>query len=123
VPKFEIVVVDATTSGKLSHIQEKYPSINWVVFDQKGKRFTISEQRNLGLSLAKGEVIFFIDANCRPQSDWMATMLEDYTKGEDIVCGPCLPSNQVNLVPHAKKHSRPTYVEECATRNVMISGR
>lgn len=120
VPPFEIIVVDASSPEKLAYIRDKNPGVQWVSYDQRGKRFTIPEQRNLGIQLAKGDLIFFIDANCQPKLNWMATMLDACTNGEDIVCGPCTPSNKTRLVKHSVKHSRRTYVEECATRNVLL---
>jgi glycosyltransferase involved in cell wall biosynthesis len=121
VAKFETIVIDASSPETLAEIRNKFPTVKWVPFNQRGRRFTIPEQRNLGMKLATGDVLFFIDASCRPKTNWMSKMLEDYARGENIVCGPCLPSNPVNLVPHAVKHSKRTYVDECATRNVMLS--
>src|SRR5882762_3968077 len=47
--KYEVIVVDASEPEYLQSIRAQFPQVHWEMFDQAGKRFTISEQRNRGL--------------------------------------------------------------------------
>jgi len=46
-----------------------------------------SDKRNLGMSLAQGDIFFFLDDDCLPQPDWLAQHLARHAQGEDIVGG------------------------------------
>src|SRR5260221_94106 len=117
---FEVIVIDASAHQRLAAIRNKYPRVTWEQYDQRGKRFTISEQRNRGLEIARGEIIVFIDANCMPAKDWLAALVSVVAGGENIVCGPCRPSNSKNFVHYIQEHAAKTYVEECTTINVAM---
>ena len=46
------------------------------------------QARNVGLEVASGEVIAFIDADCRPAPDWLASGVAELDRGElDLVAG------------------------------------
>lgn len=117
---FETIVVDASAPSKLRSIRDTYPEVLWDQYDQCGKDFTFSEQRNRGLALSSGEYIVFIDANCLPSPDWLKVVVESLRGGEDIVCGPCLPSNESNMVHYTEELTTTTYVRECTTINVGL---
>ena len=119
-PEYEIIVVDASADGSLSDIKARYPQVRWEQFDQRGRRFTITAQRNLGIKLARADVIVFLDANCEPQPGWLEALTGTIADGEDIVTGPCRPSNAKNLVHYIEEHTERTYVLECTTINVAL---
>lgn len=116
----EVIVIDASEPDRLRDIRDQFPLVRWEQFDQQGKRFTITEQRNRGLELAKGEFIVFIDANCEPEPNWLKALMQALQDGEDIVCGPCRPSNSKNLVQYIEDHAKRTYMQECTTINVAL---
>lgn len=117
---YETIVIDASAPGRLDHIRSQFPNVQWEWFDQRGKRFTIPEQRNRGLQLAKGDIIVFIDANCQPAPGWLRALVGAIADGENIVCGPCYPSNQHNLVHYIENQKERTYIRECTTINVAF---
>ncbi len=118
--RFETIVIDSSDPERLADVRKKFPQARWEQFDQKGKRVTISEQRNRGLELARGEIIVFIDASCKPSPNWLSALVDAINDGEDIVCGPCHASNKNNLVHYAQDRPKRTYVNECPTMNVAM---
>lgn len=119
--RLETIVIDASGPDRLAGIRRDFPKVTWEMFDQKGKRLTITQQRNRGLELARGEIIVFIDANCRPAADWLASLVGAMDDGEKIVTGPCRPSNAHNLVHYIQEHDKRVYVPECTTINVAVA--
>jgi len=120
VENIEVIVIDASPPEKLAKIRSRSPRALWEMFDQKGKRYTIAEQRNIGMERAHGDVLVFIDANCVPVESWLASLLAAIHDGEDIVCGPCRPSNANNLVKYIQEHKARSYISECTTINVAF---
>jgi glycosyltransferase involved in cell wall biosynthesis len=118
--KKEVIVIDASKRSVLADIKKKYPSVRWHYYEQHGKKFTIPEQRNRGVELSTGDVVIFIDANCLPNETWLSAIVSSIQSGEDVVCGPCRPSNPTNLVQYIEEHDAKTYVSECTTINVAV---
>ncbi len=114
----EVIVVDASAPATLQKIRDRFPSVRWEYYDQAGKRFTIPEQRNLALELAKGTYLIFIDASCAPVDGWLDAIIEDLNEGEAIVCGPVLDTNEHNLVRYIPGRNERSHVRECTTVSV-----
>ncbi len=117
---FETIVIDASAPERLAKIRARFPRVRWEMFDQKGRRFTIAEQRNRGLELASGEIIAFIDASCAPVPGWLDAIVGAMNDGEDAVCGPCRNSNPHNLVHYFPEYAERTHVREYATMNLAF---
>jgi len=86
--KTEILVVDAS-KGALDDIKKKFPSVRWIYFHNKtNKKYTFTEQVNVGLKNAKGDLIAFIDADCIPTKNWLIELIKPIREeGEDYVTG------------------------------------
>jgi cellulose synthase/poly-beta-1,6-N-acetylglucosamine synthase-like glycosyltransferase len=115
---FEVIVVDASLPITLADIKQANPWVRWIQHPYSTKRTTPS-QRNLGVEVAKGDLIAFIDANCIPGRKWLESMVAAFNKGEDIVCGPVQDKGK-DLVHYAPQLSQPTYVDVCTTISVGI---
>jgi GT2 family glycosyltransferase len=118
--KFEIVVVDRSTMV-YPKIISKVP-LRWIKYDPKGKRYTIPEQRNVGVKEAKGDIVVFLDANCIPKNDWLTKMVEPIiNENENIVFGVTQSTNEksLNNIPR-KKYGHNKYVTEAWTNNLAF---
>jgi glycosyltransferase involved in cell wall biosynthesis len=62
----EIIVSDGGSTDKTIEIAKKFA--DKIVENTSGKKQTISEGRNCGAKIAKGEVLVFLNADCMPEN-------------------------------------------------------
>lgn len=91
----EVVVVDASLPETLRDIKDKFAWAHWYYFtNTTGKRFTIPEQRNVGINHAAGSVVIFLDSDCKPSRTWFSAVKSSFeTDGYDAVTGPIRSMN------------------------------
>ncbi|HWZ65824.1 MAG TPA: glycosyltransferase [Patescibacteria group bacterium] len=116
---YEVIVVDASDHDILADIKAQNVWVRWEQFPVSNKR-TTPQQRNRGLELARGDIIAFIDANCEPSTEWLASIAKTIGSGEDIVCGPVNDLNDKNLVHYDNAQKKAGYVNDCTTINVGL---
>lgn len=75
-PEVEILVIDNASDVDLSPIKAAYPQCRWVVETRKGA----AAARNRGMAESQGPFVIFLDCDCVPAPDWLATALK--------LCGP-----------------------------------
>lgn len=117
----EIIVVDAS-DGRLDHIAAAHPRVRWQRFTPPpGVRVSIPHQRNAGVRAAKGDVIVFTDAGCRPEASWLSVLLAPLRKeDEDIVAGVATgPQGRSGLYDRDAQRAA-KYVDECPTINLAF---
>lgn len=114
----EVIVIDASAPATLQKIRNRFPAVRWEYYDQGKKRFTIPEQRNIALGLAKGKYLVFLDASCEPVEGWLQSILQDLNGGESIVCGPVVDTNEHNLVRYIPGRTERSHIRECTTVSV-----
>lgn len=68
----EVIVVDNGSTQPLDAIHSQFPHIRIVIEAKKGA----AEARNRGVAETTAERLFFLDCDCVPSSDWLATALE-----------------------------------------------
>jgi cellulose synthase/poly-beta-1,6-N-acetylglucosamine synthase-like glycosyltransferase len=119
----EVIVIDASAPTTLADIKDTYAWVNWQYFvNNTGKRITIPEQRNLGIELAQGEVIIFLDANCVPVPAWLDVMAASFdADGLDAVTGP-IKSVGGDTTHDAgyERFSEDMPVDECGAANFAV---
>lgn len=119
----EIVVVDAS-DGRLDHIRWRHETAaRWVQFKQPpGKCISIPHQRNAGVKAARGEIIVFTDAGCRPAPGWLARLVAPLHHEEDIAAGLTLsmPGSTGLYDRGARQALESPYLTECATINLAF---
>jgi cellulose synthase/poly-beta-1,6-N-acetylglucosamine synthase-like glycosyltransferase len=120
---YEIIVVDASR-GRLDAIARSHPLVRWLAFEQPpGVGVTIPHQRNAGVHAARGEIVVFTDAGCRPQAGWLsrlvAPLLED---GETVVAGVAVgPEGGGGLYDEGiRRTAASRYLDECPTINLAF---
>jgi len=83
----ECIVVDSS-DGRLSAVVQSHTWAKWISYDQPfGSRSTISEQRNLAVSIASSDILIFCDAGSLPSNSWLKTMYSALNSGENQVVG------------------------------------
>jgi glycosyltransferase involved in cell wall biosynthesis len=92
---FEIVVVDSSPNGLTRGIGEKFPKVRWYRFPE---RKFCGDARNFGLSVTRGEIIAFIDADCRAEPDWIDNILKAHQSPHLAIGGAIANGNPDSLI-------------------------
>lgn len=69
---FEVIVVDSSTDGTADLVEKKFPGVKVFRF---AKRKYCGDARNFGISMARGAIVAFIDADCTVAPDWVDTVI------------------------------------------------
>ena len=87
VKPFEIVIIDNGSTLPLS-MKVDSPFVKQVRFD---KEIGISNARNYGICIAKGEYVAFIDDDCIASRNWLEEIQKGIRKGAEVLGGPLRP--------------------------------
>lgn len=120
VGKFEVIIVDRSTI-KYPKISTFFP-VKWIRFNSNSKRYTIPDQRNLGISKSSGDIVVFIDASCIADPKWLSSLVLPISQGnESIVMGRTgsVGRSTLNDLKY-KKLEHAKYSEEAPTINLAI---
>lgn len=96
---FEVIVVNDGSEDNSQSILENYAEKDKRIHSIEVKNSGVSEARNLGLSLAKGKYIRFVDADDRLDADSIQCMMDVAQKDEslDLIIGSFRSIPEVNL--------------------------
>jgi glycosyltransferase involved in cell wall biosynthesis len=85
----ECVVIDASRR-RLDAIRLSYPWVRWVDYvGPLGVGVTIAHQRNVGVKVARAEIIAFCDSGGIPAAGWLSELVRPLRAGRaDATCGP-----------------------------------
>jgi GT2 family glycosyltransferase len=122
----EVVVVDAS-DGRLDYIRLRHQAqARWVQFDRPpGVTVSIPHQRNAGVRAAKGEIVVFTDAGCRPEPEWLAQLVRPVLHDEHIATGmtfapPGSAGESVADRMMLEGTLANRYIEQCSTINLAF---
>jgi glycosyltransferase involved in cell wall biosynthesis len=119
----EIVVIDAS-DGRLDHIRQHHRGeVRWIQFKQPaGVSVSIPHQRNAGVQAARGEIIVFTDAGCRPEPRWLRHIVAPLLKDEFVTVGLTLatPGSSTLYDRGARQTMKSRYLTECSTINLAF---
>ncbi len=76
----EIVVADNATPGGIDAVVADYPQVRFVTQPKKGA----AEARNMGVAVTDAPILMFIDSDCVPDADWVATGLASAAPGKAV---------------------------------------
>lgn len=97
-PHYEVLVIDDGSTDATAEIVLAFPSVCYHRQNHAG----LSVARNLGLSLARGEVIAYTDDDCLPDEDWLLHLATAYDDPGWVAAGgpniPPPPRNNVEAV-------------------------
>jgi GT2 family glycosyltransferase len=120
----EIIVVDAS-DGRLDRIRERHKAdVRWVKYAQPpGVRVSIPHQRNAGVRAARGDIIVFTDAGCRPERGWLASLVAPLLRDEHITAGLTLatPGSSGLYDCGTRQAHDSRYLTECPTINLAFA--
>ncbi len=87
---FEIIVIDSSTDDTAAIVKERFPQVN--VYQSKERKYPESA-RNIGISVAKGEIIAFIDADCVADKHWIREILKAHQSPQPVIGGAIANGN------------------------------
>lgn len=92
---FEIIVVDSSTDGTAAVVEERFPEVRLYRFS--ARKFC-GDARNWGVSVARGDIIAFIDADCVADDWWVDEILKAH-RSDDLAIGGAIANREpANLV-------------------------
>lgn len=119
----ETIVVDAS-HGTLDDIKLRHPNVVWIDFkpSNPNKKYTIPEQRNVGINKAGGDIIVFIDANCIPKRTWLKELLLPILDEKEYVTAGRVKSHATETIHDmtAQRNMNKKYLDECPTINMAF---
>jgi len=83
--EYEILVVGRDRYDLVRRQEAKDGRIRFL---ESERNLNAAEARNRGIKAAQGKVIFFIDADCIAEENWMISLLGAYRNGFKVVGGP-----------------------------------
>lgn len=89
-PVFEVLLVD-NGSDVREPLPRQYPFVRQLHCETRGSYAA----RNAGARVARGQVLVFTDADCRPERDWLATIWREMAAGTKAQ----LLAGDIRLVP------------------------
>lgn len=82
--EYEVVLVDSSTDRTPDIVRKQFPDVHLIYREQKTDPFTA---RNIGVEVARGSVIAFLDADCTVVPDWLKCIAEVHQSGYKIMGG------------------------------------
>jgi glycosyltransferase involved in cell wall biosynthesis len=73
--EYEIILLDSSNDKTPEIVQKEFPDVIFHHFDKKTDPGTA---RNLGVQKSRGNLILFIDSDCRATSDWIEKIVESH---------------------------------------------
>lgn len=102
--RYEVIVVDRPAADRTADLVRRYPVA--YVLDTVGRGPAAA--RNLGLQVARGEILAFTDADCVPSPSWLRCGAERFADGIGCVAGE-LQAYELRTAAHRYVENRQAY--------------
>lgn len=121
---FEVILVDSSDDRTAEIVASKFPAVRLYTFPE---RKFCGSARNFGISVARGDILAFTDADCAVAPDWVEQVLKAHESAHQAVAGCIASSVPCNYVAWAAYFSefsqwmpdrRPREVADAAGANV-----
>jgi glycosyltransferase involved in cell wall biosynthesis len=93
--RFEIIVIDSSEDGAGEFVEKHFQSIRLYRFS---KRKYPGDARNIGISLARGDIVAFIDADCVAEENWIEALTKAHERHYHAIGGAIGNANPTSYV-------------------------
>ncbi len=100
---YEVIVINDRSNDRTGKIIEEFkqlPNLKFITIDKNvsamsPKKFALAE----GIRQSTGDILLFTDADCRPETNWIASMMECFDSKVGMVVGysPIEPRNKRSI--------------------------
>ncbi len=87
-PNFEVCVVVGPTRDTSQELAQRYADAGLIKYRDCGE-LNLSKSRNIGIAMAAGDVIAFIDDDGIPEPEWLSDLAQPYTSADVVGVGGC----------------------------------
>lgn len=92
---FEVIVIDSSADTTAKRIEERFPNVNLFAFRE---RKYCGDARNFGISVAKGNIIAFLDADCTADKNWVNEIIDAHQTPYPAIGGAIANGNPDSYV-------------------------
>jgi len=86
--KMEVIIVDdGSTDDTLQNVNDMASKMSYSLVTVKSFRIGPGPARNIGLNIAKGQIILFTDSDCEPDYNWITEMVKALDSNKSVACG------------------------------------
>ena len=121
---FEIIVVDSSTDSTAELVEKRFPQVRLCRFPER--RFC-GGARNWGISVARGEIIAFVDADCQAEQNWVEEILKAHESPHPAIGGAIANANPESYIgwaayfcefSHWMPGTQPRWLDDIAGANM-----
>jgi len=121
---FEIIVVDSSTDGTAELVEQQFPHVR--LYHLPARKYC-GDARNIGVSVARGEIIALTDADCTATGTWVDEVLKAHQSPHLAIGGAIAnaePSSVVGWAAYFCEFSRwmpgskPRWLDDIAGANI-----
>ncbi|MFM8707824.1 MAG: glycosyltransferase family 2 protein, partial [Planctomycetia bacterium] len=84
----ETILVNSSPESETAAVMAGFPKVR---FFQSPERLLPHAARNVGVSMARGSLLVFTDADCEADREWLAALVAAHEAGREII-GGCIDS-------------------------------